>query len=191
MNCEKLPKDYKRIGIIDLDGKRSPEKRRVNLIAMILAVALAILGVQLHPFDDATSVLMSKAWVLMALMGVLFAYMLLHEVVHGIFIRVLSKTKPVYGMKSFYLYAGTRGYLDRKSYVTIALAPAMIFGVILAVLTLVLPKDWFWLVMIIQIANIAGSAGDFYCSWRMLRYPKNALIQDLGTGMKIYAPENN
>ena len=72
----------------------------------------------------------------------------------------------------------------------IALAPAVIFGVIFAVLALLLP-DWFWLVMIVQIANIAGSAGDFYCSWRMLRYPKDALIQDLGTGMKIYGQENN
>ena len=190
MNYDKLPKGYKKIGIIDLDSKRSPDKRRVNLIAMILAVALAMLGYQLRGFSEATSALMSKAWVLMALLGVLFAYMVLHEVIHGIFIRALSKMKPVYGMKSFYLYAGSRGYLDRRSYVIIALAPAAIWCVIIAVASLLLPEEWFWLAHIVQIANIAGSAGDFYCSMRILRSPKDTLIQDQGTGMKLYGPEN-
>ena len=190
MNYIQLPKNYKKIGVIDLDSKRSPEKRRVNLLAMILAVAVAMLCYRVQPFDEAVSGLMSKAWVLMALLGVLFAYIILHEVVHGIFIRVLTKTKPVYGMKSIYLYAGSQAYLDRRSYAIIALAPAAIFGVILLVLALLLPAEWFWLVQIVQICNIAGSAGDFYCVYRVLRMKKNILIQDLGTGMKLYGPEH-
>ena len=190
MNYIQLPKNYKKIGVIDLDSKRSPEKRRVNLLAMILAVAVAMLCYRVQPFDEAVSGLMSKAWVLMALLGVLFAYIILHEVVHGIFIRVLTKTKPVYGMKSIYLYAGSQAYLDRRSHAIIALAPAAIFGVILLVLALMLPAEWFWLVQIVQICNIAGSAGDFYCVYRMLRMKKNVLIQDLGTGMKLYGPEH-
>jgi len=190
MNHIQLPKNYKKIGVIDLDSKRSPEKRRVNLLAMILAVAVAMLCYRIQPFDEAVSGLMSKAWVLMALLGVLFAYIILHEVVHGIFIRVLTKTKPVYGMKSIYLYAGSQAYLDRRSHAIIALAPAAIFGVILLVLALLLPAEWFWLVQIVQICNIAGSAGDFYCVYRVLRMKKNILIQDLGTGMKLYGPEH-
>jgi len=190
MNYIQLPKNYKKIGVIDLDSKRSPEKRRVNLLAMILAVAVAMLCYRIQPFDEAVSGLMSKAWVLMALLGVLFAYIILHEVVHGIFIRVLTKTKPVYGMKSIYLYAGSQAYLDRRSHAIIALAPAAIFGVILLVLALLLPAEWFWLVQIVQICNIAGSAGDFYCVYRVLRMKKNILIQDLGTGMKLYGPEH-
>ena len=190
MNYIQLPKNYKKIGVIDLDSKRSPEKRRVNLLAMILAVDVAMLCYRVQPFDEAVSGLMSKAWVLMALLGVLFAYIILHEVVHGIFIRVLTKTKPVYGMKSIYLYAGSQAYLDRRSHAIIALAPAAIFGVILLVLALMLPAEWFWLVQIVQICNIAGSAGDFYCVYRMLRMKKNVLIQDLGTGMKLYGPEH-
>lgn len=185
----RVPEGYQKIGVIDLDSKKSPEKRKVNLLAMILAVALAMLGYQLRGFDAAASALLGKAWVLMALMGVLFAYMLLHEVAHGIFIRKFTGEKPVYGMKSIYLYAGSVEYIERKSYVIIALAPAVIFGVIFAVLACVLPKEWFWLAHIAQIANIAGSAGDFYCAYRVLRMKKNVLIQDLGTGMKLYGPE--
>ena len=190
MNYTKLPKGYKKIGVIDLDSKKSPEKRRVSTIALALAVIVVLLGYLRQPFGDAASSLLSKTWVLIALMGVLFVYIILHEVTHGIFIRALSKTRPVYGMRSIYLYAGSGAYLDRRSHAIIALAPAVIFGVILAVLALVLPEDWFWLVHILQIANIAGSAGDFYCVLRMLRMNKNVLIQDLGTGMKLYGPEN-
>ena len=190
MNYTKLPKGYKKIGIIDLESKKSGEKRKVNLLAMILAVAIALLSYKLRGFDEATSALLGRAWVLLALMGVLFVYILLHEVVHGVFIRVLAKTKPVYGMKSIYLYAGTHAYLDRRSHAIIALAPAVIFGVVLLALSFLLPAEWFWLVQIVQICNIAGSAGDFYCVYRMLRMKKNVLIQDLGTGMKLYGPEN-
>ena len=130
MNYAKLPKGYKKIGIIDLDSKKSPEKRSVSMIAMALAVIVALLGYLRQPFGDAASSLLGKTWVLIALMGVLFVYILLHEVMHGIFIRALSKTKPVYGMKSIYLYAGSSAYLDRRSHAVIALAPALIFGVI-------------------------------------------------------------
>ena len=186
MNYTKLPKGYKKIGIIDLDSKRSPQKRRVNLIAMILAVALAILGYQLHPFDEGTKALFEKVWVLMALLAVLFTWMVLREVVQGVAMRLLSGVKSRYAVRSLYVYAGSSAYFDRRSFVIISLAPALLFGLILAVLALVLPKDWFWLVMIVQIANIAGSASDFYSFARFLRFPKDALIQDLGTGMKVF-----
>ena len=189
MTHEKLPKGYIKIESIHLE-KDKKFKRKVNLIAMILAVAVLMAGQLVQPFNEAASELLSRAWVLLALMGVLFAYMVLHEVVHGIFIRAFTKTKPVYGMKSIYLYAGSSAYLDRSSHAVIALAPALIFGLILLALYFVLPDNWFWLIHIVQIANIAGSAGDFYCVFHLLRKKQNVLIQDLGDGVKIFAPEH-
>jgi len=189
MTHAKLPKGYVKIESIHLE-KDKKHKRKINLIAMILAVIVLMAGQLAHPYDEAASVLLGKAWVLLALMGVLFAYMVLHEWVHGLFIRIFTQTKPVYGMKSIYLYAGSSAYLDRRSYTIIALAPVLIFGAILLVLAFALPRNWFWLVHIVQIANIAGSAGDFYGVFRMQRMKKSILIQDLGDGMKVFAPEH-
>ena len=189
MTHAKLPKGYIKLESIHLE-KDKQFKRKINLIAMILAVALVMIGQLVHPFDEAASALLSRGWVLLALLGVLFVYMVLHEVVHGMFIRAFTQAKPVYGMKSIYLYAGSSAYLDRRAHGVIALAPALIFGAILLVLALVLPENWFWLVHIVQIANIAGSAGDFYCVGHLRRMKnKNILVQDLGDGIKIFAPE--
>ena len=90
MNHEKLPKGYEKIGIIDLDSKHSPEKRRVSLIALVLALLLALLGYLIQPFDETVQALFSKVWVLMALLAVLFAWMVLREVVQGAAMRLLS-----------------------------------------------------------------------------------------------------
>ena len=188
MNHEKLPKGYHKIDSLDLEDKKV--RRRVNLLAMILAIAIALAGAQICPPDETAAALLSKPWVLLALLAVLFAYMVLHEVVHGAFIRIFTGTKPVYGMKSIYLYAGSKAYMDRRSHVITTLAPAVIFGLIFAVLAAVLPGEWFWPALILQIANIAGSAGDFYSVYRELRMQKNILIQDLGTSIKFYAPEH-
>lgn len=189
MTHEKLPKGYVKIESIHLE-KDKKHKRRINLIAMIIAVAVLMLGQLAHPFDEAASALLSKAWVLLALLGVLFVYMVLHECTHALLMRLISHVRPKIAVKSLYCYAGSSAYFDRGSYLPVCLLPSVIWGVVLLALYFVLPDHWFWLIHILQIANLAGSAGDYYSAACILRMKKNVLVQDLGDGVKIFAPEH-
>ena len=73
----------------------------------------------------------------------------------------------------------------------IALAPLILWGAVLAVLERTLPDAWFWLIYLVQIANVSGSAGDVYCVVHLRRLPRDILIQDTGTRMRVYAPRSN
>ena len=70
MAWEKLPKGYVKAESIHLE-KDKANKRKINLTAMMIAVAALMAGHLVHPFDEAASALLSRAWVLLALMGVL------------------------------------------------------------------------------------------------------------------------
>ena len=62
------------------------------------------------------------------------------------------------------------------------------WGIALAILERALPAGWFWMLFSVQIANVSGSAGDLYCVFRTLRYPRGARIQDTGVRMRVFAP---
>ena len=46
-----------------------------------------------------------------------------------------------------------------------------------------MPPDWFWVLYLLQIGNVAGSAGDVYVTLRVLKMPGDTLIMDTGTRM--------
>ena len=79
-------------------------------------------------------------------------------------------------------------YFDRRSHNLIALAPLVLWGVVLFVLERTLPPEWFWLFYILQISNVSGSMGDVYCVLHLMKRPKDVVIQDTGTRMRILAP---
>ena len=102
--------------------------------------------------------------------------------------HVLSGVKPKYGFKLCYAYAGSRVFFDKHSHNLIALAPLIVWGTALFVLERTLPVEWFWLLYLVQISNVSGSAGDVYCLLALARQPKDILIQDTGTRMRVFAP---
>ena len=116
------------------------------------------------------------------------AYIPLHELTHGLPMHVLSDVKPSYGLRLPYAYAGSNVWFDRRSHNFIALAPLILWGVVLFTLGRILPEAWWWPLYIIQISNVSGSAGDVYCVLHLSRLPKEILIQDTGTRMLVCAP---
>jgi len=116
----------------------------------------------------------------------LFAYILLHELVHGVFIRIFTGKRARYGFSLAFAYAYSDCYFAKWPYLTIALAPVLFWGTVLAILTPIVPLSWFWVVYIIQLTNLSGAAGDLYVTVRLWRLPRHALIKDEGTAMTVY-----
>ena len=83
----------------------------------------------------------------------------------------------------------SKDFYDIKSYIFIALAPVVLWGVILGVVNLFVPIGWFWVVYLIQIVNLSGAAGDLFVTIKFSRLPKDILVQDYGVGMKVFSKE--
>lgn len=86
-----------------------------------------------------------------------------------------------------YAFAGSEDHYDKSAYIFIALAPVILWGVVLAVINPFVSAQWFWVVYFVQIINLSGAAGDFFVSVRFSRLPKDILVKDYGVGMRVYS----
>ena len=189
-----LPPDYEESFQIDLQ-KDKALFALVNGAAAVVAAALFGLGAALHPpgafFQamgqalESGQLLAYSAPLLVIGLGSV-AYIVLHELIHGVFILLFSRKKPCFGFTGAYAYAGSEAHFCKVHYLVIALAPVVLFGVLFAALTAVLPEAWFWPVYFLQILNLSGAAGDCYVTCRFLRLPPDMLVRDTGIVMTVF-----
>ena len=186
-----LPQGYAPYASIDLLHNKK-QFWIVNGLSIALCVVMLIppflLGYSLLDFNAEESLPAYFLRVGTAIVGLL-AYIALHELTHGI-VMMACGASVRYGYKVAYAYAGSDAYFTRPAYVVIALAPVVVWGVVFAVLTVCLPREWFWVVWLWQLVNVSSAAGDFYCTCRILRAPHETLVQDTGTAMTFYRKSN-
>lgn len=191
--CFTLPDGYAQEDYVNLYANRRIY-RNLNIASFLIGAAVIAVGFFLQGFDAILAVLRRGLsdyllWLLI-LVAAILSYLALHELTHGLFMRLFSGIRPHYGKKGLLLYAGSEAYFCRRHYIVIALAPVVVFGVLFAVLSVFFKNEWFWLVMALQLANLGGAVGDYYMTYRALRQPKSALFHDSGVAVTIYT-ENN
>lgn len=184
---EHLPPGYVEVDRLDMQ-KDKKIALLVNGLALLLAVIMAVPGIILVPIAGTFSqfnlpLYLTKLGV--AVVG-LVVYIILHEAVHGIFMRRFSSIKPKFGFTGLYAFAGSQAYFNRRQYITIALAPVIVWGFVLTLLNFFVPADWFWVVYFIQIMNVSGAGGDFYVTWRVMHMRPSVLTQDSGVDMVFF-----
>ena len=184
-----LPDGYREIYSINLQ-KNIKMAVIVNLIGLVIMVALAVPMHFLVPVTTLldTSAGMGAYWFRFAMLIILMVvYMVLHELVHGIAMKLCGTKKVKYGFTGMYAYAGSDDYYYKKPYIFIALAPVILWGIVLAVVNIFVSPQWFWVVYMIQICNLSGAAGDLFVTMKFSRMPKDILVQDCGVGMTVYS----
>ena len=189
----KLPDGFVEIYSIDLK-KNKKEALLVNALAIIIGVALAIIGhfivpiTTLFSMDSGITMYMLRYLVLVIS---LILYIILHEFVHGIAMKICGTKKVKYGFTGLYAFVGSNDYYDKISYIFIALAPIVVWGIILAVINIFVPAEWFWIVYFIQLSNLSGAAGDLYVTVKFSKMPRDILIFDYGVGMKVFSNQQH
>lgn len=179
-----LPENYRELCTIDLE-KNKKQYAIVNGLSLVLAAAVLLPIWLLAP--EGAEIVPGLSGLFLLLAGMI-AYIFLHEAVHGVCFWAFSKQKPHFGWKSVYAYAASDCYYRKGPYRVIALAPVVLWGVVLAVLAALLPAEWYWTLQLIQLINISGAAGDLYVTWLFLRMPKDIWVIDAGISMQVYAP---
>lgn len=184
-----LPEGYREIYSVNLQ-KDKKAALIVNIAALILMVIFVIIGILIVPisytFDNDGSIV--TVWLkTIAVLAGMIVYFILHELVHGITMKHYGAKKVKYGFTGLYAFAGCEEYFSKKPYIVIALAPIVVWGVVLATVCCFVPKSWFWVVYFIQIMNLSGAAGDLYVTCKFSKFPKDILIKDTGVEMKVYS----
>ena len=161
---EKLPEGYNEIYAVDLQ-KNKKVSLFVNVLAVVISVLLIIpmnFVVPLFSMFSMEGGMLNYAIRFGALFGLMILYMVLHELVHGVAMKLCGTKKVKYGFTGLYAYAGSTDYYDKRSYVFIALAPVILWGAVLAVINPFVPIEWFWIVYFIQVMNLSVAAGDLF-----------------------------
>ena len=192
--CFTLPDGYEKKDYVNLYTDRRLY-RALNTASILIGFAVLAVGYFWQGFDALLALLrrgMSAylLWILMLGAGIL-AFYTLHELTHGLCMRLFSGIRPHYGRKGVMLFTGSEAYFCRRDYLVTALAPAVIFTALFAVLTVFLQGEWFWLALGLQLANLGGIVGDIYMSYRALREPKTALFRDSGVAVTIYTEKTD
>lgn len=184
-----LPEGYEQALRLDLQ-KDMKIALPVNGLALIIMVVMLAFGHWFVPLSTMVPTGPSPVpfMVRMVVLAAgIFVYLILHELVHGIAMKFFGAPKVKYGFTGLYAFAGSETYFAKIPYIIIALAPIVVWGVVLLIINLLVPAAWFWPVYFIQVANISGAAGDLYVTCRFSRLPKDILVQDTGVAMTVYS----
>lgn len=186
-----LPEGYIEHFSIDLQ-KDKKTAVFVNVFATVIAVIMVIAMSFAVPIGIILDTSQGLDIFLLRCIAVIvgsIAYLILHEAVHGIAMKICGTKKIKYGFTGLYAFAGSDDYYSKKPYIFIALAPIVLWGVVLLIVNLLVPIQWFWVVYFIQVMNISGAAGDIYVSVKFSKLPKDMLVRDSGTSMTVYIKE--
>lgn len=188
---KELPVGYKEIFSVNLQ-KDKKIATIINVGAILIAVLMAVpmnFYIPISTLFDFTQGVKNYFARFIVLMVSMIAYLILHEAVHGVAMKICGTKKVKYGFTGLYAYAGSDDFYDKKSYIFIALAPVVLWGIVLAVVNCFVSQNWFWVVYLIQISNISGAAGDIYVTAKFSKMPDDILVTDCGVGMTVYSAE--
>ncbi len=185
-----LPEGYREILSVDLKQNKK-QMLLVNGLGLLVFFALAI---PVHMFYLPYTFLgiggvQAYRTRIAVLFGGIVVYVVLHELVHGITMKICGTKKVKYGFTGVYAYAGSEDFYYKWPYIVIALAPVVVWGIVLGIINCVVSPPWFWVVYTIQLMNLSGAAGDLYVTAKFSGLPESILIRDYGVGMRVYAPD--
>jgi len=186
---ECLPDGYREYFSVDLQ-KDKKKAILVNVIAVLITLVMAVpmhFYISIGTLFDMEKGLLAYTLRFAVMMLALVGYIILHELVHGITMKMCGTKKVKYGFTGMYAFAGSDDYYDKKSYIIIALAPVILWGIVLAIVTPLVPTPWFWVVYFIQICNLSGAAGDLYVTVKFARLPADILVKDDGVRMNVFS----
>ena len=186
MRClTELPEGYAPCLRIDMQ-KDKKTAVTVNLLALALMAAVAAAGFFLEPEGAAWGI-----WQATAVLLGYFAYILLHEAVHGACMRALGSKTVRFGFTGLYAFAASSEIYSKRAYILIALAPAVFWGAVFALAAALAPPAAFWPVWLLLAMNIGGAAGDFYVAAVVARLSPDLLVQDAdGVAMTVFVKES-
>lgn len=118
---------------------------------------------------------------------IIFVTVTLHELVHGLFFWLFSKSRPQFGLGPGYAYAAAPDwYFPKGQYLVIGLAPLVLLTVLGLLAIVIVPLAWVPVLFLAIIFNAGGAIGDMYVCMRIGAEASNIWVKDTGDGFEVY-----
>ncbi|MFZ3079055.1 MAG: DUF3267 domain-containing protein [Bellilinea sp.] len=191
-----LPENYQLSA--GLNMKNLGLQLKMNIAGFFLLVLFGWLftavAVYLRPDDAATFLLLkwegvSGILTIVIVLALMFVTIVAHEGIHGLGFILLAKAHPIFAFRGVYAYAAAPDwFIPRDSYLVIGLAPFVGISLVGVALMEIVPAAWIAPLVLVCVVNATGAVGDLWVAVLLLRQPQEALSNDTGDEIKIYAP---
>ncbi len=183
-----LPESYREALVIDAKNKKFGVV--LNVVAFLVMVAFALGSFFIIRPDYYGNVGLLRICIFCVVM---LAYIILHELVHGIFYKVMTKQKLTFGLTLTVAYCGVPNiYVYRRTALLSLLAPLVVFTAVFTILVIFIPDAWgrffAWIMMGI---HLGGCSGDIYgaCLFFFKFKSKDVLMNDTGPKQSFYVKD--
>jgi hypothetical protein len=115
-----------------------------------------------------------------------------HELIHGFFFWVFTRSKPMYALHLSYACAAAPDwFIPFRQYWIIGLAPLIVIAAIGLLLILIAPPDWILAINFLVGLNTGGAVGDLAIIAQLFRLPPTTLVKDSGDGVCYFEISNS
>jgi hypothetical protein len=191
-----LPPTYIQTDEIDL-SKNIRLTVILNIVAtLIFLLALWFLSVytawlrpELRFSSFAFEINLNTALQILGILLLVFANLILHEAIHGIFFWLFTGSKPLFALRLAYAYAAAPDwYISCQAYTIIGLAPLVLIDLISLLLVPFIPPHLILPLTLAVAFNTGGSVGDLWIILHLFRNSTACLVNDCGDRVGYYEP---
>lgn len=173
MGVENL--NYREIGSFSVNGRK--EQTILSVIFLLIAgIGSGLLSLS-KVYDHST---IPVFVIILSVIG----FIVVHELVHLIFISIFSKGKIKVRIKISTIAVGSEAYFNKIQYVIIALAPVIVLGLINLLCLLMLDDKFIYAILL--ILNFATASGDYILVYNALKQSENSYFVDTAEETKVY-----
>jgi hypothetical protein len=178
-----LPDGYVQSGQIDL----KKDKRLMILLNIVGVIVLVLSFYLLSAFtawvrpDIMTFSVTITITNLLGALGLTVLILPLHESIHGLFFWIFSRSRPVFGLRPLYAYAGApTWFFSKRQFAITTLAPLVVIGAAGLLLLLLVPISWVLMIVFVVASNTGGAVGDLFVFFRLLKCSPGSFTNDTG-----------
>lgn len=179
-NTLDLPMDYelyKRAGL----NSNILNYLMLNVVGFLIFILLFLIGMVFGPRIFALDFISGLIGIISIAL-----YIVTHMLIHGSLIKVFSGVRPYIKKELPLVFIGSNSYFNKGKYIKILLAPIILLGIILTIMLIFMPENWFWNIYTIWVLNIVLSVGDIYLVKQIRKMPKETFILDEGKEISFY-----
>ena len=184
-----LPAGYIQSGQIDL----KKDKRLIILLNIVGVTVIVLSFYLLSAFtawvrpDIMTFSVTVTVTNLLGALGLTVLILPLHEGIHGLFFWIFSRSRPVFGLRPLYAYAGApTWFFPKGQFFITTLAPLVVIGAAGLLLLLLAPISWVLMIVFLVASNTGGAVGDLFVFFRLLRSSPTSFANDTGEVVTFY-----